>query len=327
MSPNAGGDHSDAEWLDLLRANQGFAQPDRWIEYAKSHSFKRVRATKVAMCPDCEGPQATTIGQYVYYSTLISLRMCGRCRLIYSDTRIDPAIARSHFDVAYSNEQYFQIERQRIYRQIAKEVATRASAGAAILDIGGAKGHLMATVRQCRPDVEVTLNDLSREKCEWAESHYGFRTICSSAADLSQHPDRFDLITAIDVLYYEPELARFWSGVPRLLRRGGILIVRVPNREVAIRASWLLLRARRRDASMCTEIRYFNPEHLYAFSRVYLIGRLRQLGFRSVQILPSARLGTGMLGHLHHDVARVAWLLSAGRLVLTPGMLVIARKS
>jgi 2-polyprenyl-3-methyl-5-hydroxy-6-metoxy-1,4-benzoquinol methylase len=321
-----------SKWLDILKTNQGFVEPQKWIDYARRHGFKKVSATKVSSCPDCGGVDATTIGQYVYYSTLISLRTCTSCRLLYSDTRISPQVVGDHFERTYVDDDYFRLRRKQIFEQIANETAARAPMGGAVMDVGGAKGHLMALVKSRRPDLDITVNDLSASKCRWAESHYGLRTICGSAAELGDCGETFDVVTAIDVLYYEPDIARLWRALNLLLKPGGTLILRTPNNLSAILLhqrfvnSVAMSNARRMRAT----IRYFNPEHLYVFSKAYLKHRLASLGFGSVRILPSPMLISGW-GHrylvkLYDEAARAVCFLSAGRGIITPGMLVIASK-
>jgi 2-polyprenyl-3-methyl-5-hydroxy-6-metoxy-1,4-benzoquinol methylase len=323
---------SDAEWLDILRTNQGFVQPHRWIGYARRHGFRPVPATKLSSCPDCGEVNGRTIGQYVYYSTLISLKACARCNLLYSDTRIHPAIIRSHFDRAYNDEDYFLVRRQRIFEQIVGEVASRAPRGGAVLDVGGAKGHLMASVQRRRPDLAITVNDLSRSKCEWAESHYGLRTICGSAADLAGCSETFDVVTAIDVLYYEPNISQLWSVLAGLLTPRGTVILRVPNNLPAILGQRLVVNALTTATArqMRTRINHFNPEHLYVVSKKYLAARLAALGCSAVDVLPSPVLessgGMGGVLRLYHRLAQALHFLSGRRLTITPGVLVIGSR-
>jgi 2-polyprenyl-3-methyl-5-hydroxy-6-metoxy-1,4-benzoquinol methylase len=326
------GVRSDSEWLEILETNQGFTQPQRWIPYARTHDFKRVRATKIDSCPDCGEVHAKTIGQYIYYSSLQSLKVCRGCHLLYSDTRISSDILRAHFERSYINEDYFTTQRKGIFEQIVGEVASRAPAGGTILDVGGAKGHLMALLSRRRPDLKITLNDLSRSKCDWAESHYGLRTICGSETELLLCRERFDVITAIDVLYYASNISQMWSALTLLLKPQGTLILRVPNNWLAVVLHEGVLNAMTTaDArQMRTRIQHFNAEHLYVFSRKYLKKRLASLGVASVKILPSALLAHGdrFGGFLkfYYTIAKAVHFLSVERTVITPGMLVVAAK-
>lgn len=78
--------------LEVLRHNRGFSEYEKWLDYGLRNSFKYVDAQTLERCPDCSSSSYQKLGQYVYYSTLIGLRTCSDCGLVYSDTHIDPAL-------------------------------------------------------------------------------------------------------------------------------------------------------------------------------------------------------------------------------------------
>ena len=138
---------------EILKSNKGFKNPEQWVDYALLHKFRRVEAEKLQACPDCGERESGFLGQYVYYSTLVELRSCENCELLFSDTRIDPKVIYAHFEKAYKDEEYFTRQRRGIFEQIADLVNSSACLGASVLDIGGAKGHLLAHVKKRRPDL------------------------------------------------------------------------------------------------------------------------------------------------------------------------------
>lgn len=316
--------------LELLKAN-GFDEPRKWVAYAESHDFKRVPSEKIAECPDCQSTSFEVLGQYVYYSTLIRLKQCRDCGLVFADIRLDPGTLESHFETAYKDETYFLRERRFIFRQISKWVDRLTPPEGKVLDIGGAKGHLLACIRKRRPDLSLAMNDISTEACHSAALQYGFETFCGNVAALEKIPGRFDALILSDVMYYEPELNRLWKCLKDLLRDDGRVILRVPNKLPLIRFRESLRRffvpsSKRR---LQDRVNFFNPEHLYVFSKHYLKCRLTELGFTDVKTLPSELLvknGTGFLSRLYFLFARAVYAASLGNLVITPSMLVMARK-
>jgi rubredoxin len=86
--------------LEIL-AEQGFAHPDRWLDFAAAHDFRRVPAERLTECPDCGSPRFQRLGQYVYYSNLVTLRECAGCALVYADTRLPPGVVKAHSEGAY----------------------------------------------------------------------------------------------------------------------------------------------------------------------------------------------------------------------------------
>jgi 2-polyprenyl-3-methyl-5-hydroxy-6-metoxy-1,4-benzoquinol methylase len=319
--------------LNIVRSNDGFSAPERWLTYARQHNFTRVSSHKLSACPDCNGLASKEAGQYVYYSTLMHLNVCTTCGLVYGDTRLDPAVIQAHFERAYKDEQYFIEKRQAIFRQITDCIAGHVRHGGRVLDIGGAKGHLMGALKRQRPDLRVVVNDLSKASCAWAESHYHLETVCGSAADLDERQEKFDVVTLIDVIYYEPRIGELWRRLSELVVDDGIVVIRVPNKLPAILLhQWVMRRVRsRRAREMSTQITYFNPEHLYVFSRKYLTTRLSDIGFRDIRFIPAASLTPSKRWrHVHTaylHLARAVHLLSFGRIIITSAVVVVARRS
>ena len=311
--------------------NQGFAEAERWVDYARDHGFQQIRSQRVSRCPNCGTESHTQIGQYVYYSTLMRLNLCAGCGLAYSDRRIDPLIIRTHFEGAYKDEDYFLDRRSWLFDQLARLVDGHAPSGGSVLDIGGAKGHLMAVVQRRRPDLHITISDLSKSACTWAATTYGFKTICSAAGAL--HVDQaFDVVVMSDVIYYEPEPAKLWTLLPNLVAPGGIVIIRVPNRLLLIRLAQAIRRfvTSKRARDMRDRIMFFNPEHLFIFSRRLLTRRLSSLGFDPVTVLPSELLTPGAQTRrfhtLYYQVARLVHLGTLRRLTITPSLLLVGRR-
>ncbi len=321
----------DEYWLDILRHNRGFSQPHQWVSYAAAHGFRKVAAEKLDRCPDCTGPSVVKVGQYVYYSTLVVLYGCKTCGLVFSDTRIDADLIRQHFESAYKDEEYLGRKRAAILDHVAEVGDGLCPHGGRVIDIGGAHGHLLAALRRRRPDVDLTLCDMSTQACTHAESQYRLRTICATIPELVGLRDGFDLVLMIDVLYYEPEIQQSWKAIAHLAGQSGTVVMRLPNRLPLIKAWQQLARGFPRSDELQSSLRFFNPEHLYIFSTQYLRARLASLGFRSVEFLPSPLLSSrNRLRSLSSALFGGAHLISEltrRRLTITPSFLVVARRS
>jgi 2-polyprenyl-3-methyl-5-hydroxy-6-metoxy-1,4-benzoquinol methylase len=318
-------------YLEILRSNVGFTDPTLWVEYARRHGFQRVRAAQLQRCPDCGASDSEKIGQYVYYSTLMALRLCESCGLAYSDTRLDNEVVAQHYEEAYKSDEYFR-ERRHIYGHLVGLVARYAPHGGSVLDIGGATGDFMAEVQRRRPDLAILVNDRSQTACAWATSRYGFRTVCGTIPRLRRIKEQFDVVILNDVLYYEPDLSQTWSVLSQLTMPNGTIIIRVPNRLRLIRLAEALasLVRRERTRQLADRIRFFNPESLFVFSQSLLRRRLRETGFGWVRAVPSPFLTfrgvRGTLGSLYYVVCKILYVLSFGRFILTPSFVVIGRR-
>jgi len=318
--------------LSLLQHNVGFDIPELWVDYAIRHGFRRVKATRIVNCPDCGANARRSLGQFIYYSTLLRLVECDACGLAWADARLDPDVLIRHFESAYKDDAYFREARRPIFQHLASLIDRIAPVRGNVLDIGGAKGHLMHMVTLKRPDLRVAVNDISESATKYATEQFGIPTITGDVRVLQRGGTTYDVIILSDVLYYEPDITTMWSLLSRLVAHRGSVIIRVPNRFLLIRASQAistLFRSTRRRA-MQTRIRFFNPEHLFVLSRRYLTTRLQRLGFEEVNCLPSPPLGsTSPLGNaarvISFHAAGLASLVSKRRLVGTPSMILCAK--
>ena len=316
------------EVLAVLQQNVGFDRPARWLDYARRHGFQRVEAVKVDRCPDCGGDPGRFWGQYVYYSTLVRLCECTKCELIWADAHIDPRVLRAHFERAYKEEEYFGDARAAIYRHLARVIGSVAPAGARVLDIGGARGDLMHQVVLHRPDLRVTVHDISRAATAWATTNFGFATLLGDADELASRSEQYEVVILSDVLYYEPKLTVLWTALSRLICRGGAIVIRVPNKLLLMRLGqlWLRISQMKERRLLQDHVPFFNPEHVFVFRGRYLRRRLKSIGFTQVRIGPSPLLKgpiPDVVGSSVFRLASTANRVSLGSLVLTPGMLVV----
>jgi len=315
----------------ILEQNLGFDEPARWVDYALRHGFRRAKAVSVRCCPDCSAEPNGVVGQYIHYSNLIHLLDCPRCGLIWADVHIDPDVVRHHFALAYKDDEYFRESRGAIFEHLAALIERRAAHGARVLDIGGARGDLMQRVVARRPDVHVTIHDISEAATSWAAAEFGFATLNGDADVLAGHAEQYDIVVLSDVLYYEPKLKLLWSALSRLMRPGGTLIIRVPNKVALVQLGrlWLHLSRSRRRRLLQDRVPFFNPEQIFLFRRRYLLARLGQLGCSRIEVVPSPPLGGSIPAAVRSaafGLASITSVVTRGMLVLTPAMLVIGSR-
>lgn len=327
--------HRDDEYyLNILLDNGGFHDAQKWIKYAKEHNFRRVKSHKLHSCPSCENRVQTTFAQYIYYSNLVHIKYCANCGLYYSDTLLDPEIISQHFENTYNDENYFNILRDDIYQYLVKLADKCTPLNGKVLDIGGGKGHLLNMFAKKRTDAIVKLNDLSKQSCTFGSEEFGIDSICCGITDLSKTDEKFDTILIIDMIYYEPDLNGMFDTIDNLIRSNqGTLIIRIPNKLNYIRIFQLKLKyfSSPNKRFFQDTVMFFNPEHIYIFSKYYLSKKLKELGFNNISFRPSPWLrdsqkNEGVVMHILFMISKLLNKLSFGRLILTPAVIVIARR-
>lgn len=319
---------SRSEAYSVLRANFGFASPERWIEYALRHKFRRVRTTPVPHCPDCGTDSGDTLGQYVFFSSLLRLKRCRSCQLVWSDGCIDQRLINEFFERTYKDTDYFAQSREPIFEQLAALVDQHAPRGASVIDIGAGMGHLMHAVKERRPDIHAVVNDVSEASIAYARETLGLEVMGGAISELDCSR-QFDVAVLSDVLYYERDLPQAWNVINALVKPSGCVILRGPNKLHMIRLSQFLRSVLRKRGALDDSVPYFNPEHRYILSRGYLVGRLKSLGFARVRVLPSPTLRPRsrmmrLASSTIYQTARVINTLTRG--VISPAMVVVAKR-
>lgn len=321
-------------WLDILVANGGFDSPTEWIVYAKNHNFNRVDSVKLLSCPDCGCEDLSPFFQYIYYSNLITINLCSSCGLYFSDTIIDRSYMEAHFDAAYKDETYFKFRRKKIFSHIAYFVERHAKKGSHVLDVGGGKGHLLNMIKHRRPDLFLTLNDISSISCEYAKEQFGLEVVCGAIPTLSSLKEKFKIILFIDVIYYESAISKVWEVADMITdSESGSIFIRIPNKLGLIKFKNFLNRNffRKTPEKPIAEVKHFNTEHIFLFSKKYLYNRLKSAGFNKVVFKPSPPLlHNKYVSPFYSLLWIVAWLiylLSFRKFIMTPSCEVIASRS
>ena len=324
----------DEYYLKVLLENGGFDDPHKWVRFAKKHNFQKIKSQKLHRCPSCKNGGSSIFAQYIYYSNIFHINRCANCGLYFSDRLLAPEIISQHFENAYKDEGYFNEQRKHIFKYIAQLADTYTPLNGKVLDIGGGKGHLLNIFSKIRPDTEIKLNDLSLQSCEYCSETFGIDSICCAISDLKKNGGKFNTILLIDVIYYEPQLNEMFDTISNLLGPDqGALIIRIPNKLELIKIFQLKLRyfSSHKKRSFQNTVRFFNPEHIYIFSKYYINARLKKLGFSKVTFIPSPSLckrrnsvNFGM--QILFWVSKVINKLTFGKLILTPSMIVIATR-
>ncbi len=322
-------------YCNILRENGGFYPVEKWLQFAKMHNFQKTNSIKLKNCPDCNNERLFKFGQYIYYSNIFCIKFCPNCGLYFSDTLLDKEIIAKHFENTYNDELYFSKQRKDIFDHIASLASKYTPENGKVLDIGGGKGHLLHKIKSARPDISAVLNDLSENSCNYSFEIYAMKSICCDMPSLQKINSHFNTILLIDVIYYEPKLNEMFKTINKLLHsKQQTIIIRIPNKLRIIKFYQFLLNTfgLSKNKTFQSEIKHFNPEHIYIFTQSYILKKLKKEGFNKVTFIPSPLLNNNKVieslsGNIFFWVANVICKLTIGRLILTPSMVVIAKKS
>jgi SAM-dependent methyltransferase len=167
---------------------------------------------------------------------------CGACQTGYNDPPTDERSLAAHYSAAYFSDFYGGDRRPATDRQQPFLAAAEEHLGGhpgRLLDIGCGVGDLCAAARD--RGWSVVGMELSPEAAARAAER-GVEVLVGEAAELlaggRQQPEAlrrpFDLIVLRDALVHMPQAATVLTATSDLLRPGGWMAIRVPNRHRGI---------------------------------------------------------------------------------------------
>lgn len=209
-------------------------------------------------------------------------RECAHCGHVFTEGYFDDQTAEILFAKAHPGQTVgYDMERQRpVSARIVERVAKHRSEGH-WLDVGFGNGSLLFTAQEWGY-VPVGL-DLRKANAD-ALTVLGFEAHCLSIEQLP-HDERYGVVSMADVLEHMPFPEAGLAAAHRLLRRGGILFLSMPNMDNMV---WRLL-----DANGVNPY-WGELEHYHNFSRRRLYALLRERGFEPLDYSVSERYRVGM---------------------------------
>jgi SAM-dependent methyltransferase len=190
-----------------------------------------------------------------------------------------------------------------------------------LLDVGTGYGFFLALMQS--RGWEVMGLEVSPTGAQYARKRWGLSILSQPLEQTSFHEGAFDVVTAFYVVEHLPDPMAFLREVYRILRPGGMIMVRYPH-STPIKDILSLMRIR--------NTLYHLPFHLMDFSPRTMRTALERTGFTKIKTViggftsPSNRAGK-WAGLIFGNLAEVLCHLSHGKILL-PGVskTTIARK-
>lgn len=213
------------------------------------------------------------------YPGTFSVRRCGRCGLLFNS----PRLSLEEISRLYETNYYFFNRRddvefdrivnlyQRTVRLVENDVASKS-----VLEIGCAKGYLLALLR--RLGWRTRGIELSPEAADFARRKFSLDVFTGTLENYSkQHPqEKFSVILLLDVIEHLPSPDTVLNQVTDLLTDSGLLIINTPNGDSVNRLQ------------MADRWPGFNPYHIFIFNRDNLGRLLRRHHLNSRKIFSYA---------------------------------------
>jgi SAM-dependent methyltransferase len=233
----------------------------------------------------------------------------------------------------YADSKTFALHasRQSAFDAIAARLSTICPARGRLLDVGAGIGMLMQAAHKQGWVVEGI--EPSRKAAEWARKHSGGVVHEGFLGEVKLPEGQYDALTMVDVLMQIPEPLPFLQAARRLVRPGGILMIREGNRTMERRGrviqQWL--KGRQRGRSGGAKRQAFQYQGFTPRSFCYA---LQKTGFAEPWVEPSPIFVEAMPGDSFTiPLARrglkltstMLYQLSGRRLIASPNLLAFGR--
>ncbi|HNB50891.1 MAG TPA: class I SAM-dependent methyltransferase [Anaerolineales bacterium] len=232
-------------------------------------------------CNLCGATETTTRYQILDYlmnrDVQTTLVECQKCGLVYQNPRPTLDEMGVHYPPDYESYapppgkstprvlqmiyDYGRFKRARVVTRLQKS-------GGHLLDIGCSTGTFLLTMRD-RPGWKVSGVEISEHPARIAREEYGLDVFTGTLDDAHFPDNTFDAITLWDVFEHLHDPAATLREIHRVLKPGGLLVMRVPNFD-----SW--------DAKLFGSAwaGLDSPRHLYIFGVKTLRQMLAQQHFQ-----------------------------------------------
>jgi len=202
---------------------------------------------------------------------------CKQCGLLY----INPRPTREEIKYYYPREYgpynitpqdepswITRLDHSYGYWKRARLVKAAHPQGGRILDVGCAMGNFLQMMTRFG-SWELYGLDISAGATQYARERYGLSVFTGELAEAGYPDSYFDVVTMWDVMEHVHDPASTLTEVHRILKPGGLFLLRVPNVD-----TW--------DARLFGPywVGYDAPRHLFVFSPATLRSLLRKAGFQ-----------------------------------------------
>jgi len=276
-----------------------------------------VEWTSCPLCGADEGKKLHQEGDYI-------MDRCERCGFVYQNPR--PSVQelwssyQNYLPVGEEEIEVWGMTMESVFRKGA-ELIERYIPRGKILDVGAGYGFFLALMKA--RGWEVMGLEVSPIGARFGQERWGLTILPIPWEKSSFKEGEFDVVTAFYVIEHLPDPLAFLRGVYRILRPGGMILLRYPH-TTPIKDILSLLRIKNRL--------YHLPFHLCDFSPATMRRALEQAGFKRIKTLIGGftdppDLAGRLAGLIFGNLAEVLYQLSWGKILL-PGVskTTIARK-
>lgn len=263
------------------------------------------------------------------------LFQCLSCSFVSQDpSKKDASPSFQHYYDIFNDINLWTKSREKLFHHFLNEIERR-TPGRRLLDVGAGMGYLVSLAK--RRGWEAIGIDLSEKACRLAQELYGVTVFQETLATFPQEQDLFDALVFLDSLYYSSDPGGQLKHAAGLLRKGGIVALRVTNVQFHLWAFRLL-------QGFGPLLRLIGMKKLFVFHLCLFSPKtigilLERCGYGEIKVSNSPLttgdpyglmkgmgvMGQGLKSFAFFIITLIAWV-SWGKVLMAPSLEVYARK-
>ena len=278
---------------------------------------------------------------YINYEGKRRIVKCRECGLIYRNPRSVAALdretdSRRVYGSYTEAEEHVSRARERFFRKSLNRLNRKGDRPhRRLLDIGCGQGHFLNLAKDSGWEVEGV--EPVKSACDYARQLFGIEIKNKALKEAGFPEAHFDAVTLWNVLDHLPDPLEALKEIDRILKPGGILVIRVPNVSfhLFVHGLFSLLPSGIKSGKLRDPSIIIN----YGFSKSTISGLLKEAGFGKIRVYNSPlsygdpyklfkiseRL-TSTVKEIIYLISRFIFYLSAKRCIVGSSFLVYARK-
>lgn len=243
--------------IESLRAHGDAVEvPDLWLRTAVARRFKHMPIERVQEC-FCGSRDHKLLGRFVFWN-LLGLRACRRCGALFVSPRLTREVIARIFNEIYFSDgdmSAWGARREPVFEDVLRYL--RKFGCRTVFDVGAAYGHFVDFAM--RHGMTASGCDVSATAVQRGREAFGVKLHAAPVLALDLPDAAVDAVVSLDTLYYSSDPVAELRAMKRLVRRGGLIILRLrTNRRTRARA--------RREGKKEIGRRVLPGEHIWAFT-------------------------------------------------------------
>jgi SAM-dependent methyltransferase len=259
---------------------------------------------------------------------------CRKCGLIFRNPRLTQ---ESWIEVLKENthdnvEAMFYASKLYIFSYILDVLERKYSKKGKIIDVGCGYGAFIKTAKERGWDVSGI--EFSQQARKYIKDHLGIDLYDKDLCDLNLPENSFDVVSLLEVIDYFHDPLRTLKEARRILKNDGMIVARLNNGLWHVTLSKL-------DRLFALFKLYPAVLHLYAYTPNSIEALLKKTGFKNI-VIQNSKLTKGdpyksggsmgpfmvqLIKTIVYACAQIIYFLSFKKLVVTPTMIIYAKKN